>query len=183
MEGLKPMNISIFENLINFWFQEKHKPNWFAKDPAFDQLIIEKFEPLYISLKDQKLDAWLNKSEILLALVILFDQFPRNMYRGTAKSFETDAKALDLTQYALRKNMDVDLTVEQKQFLYMPLMHSESLVDQALSIKLFGPTHTFAQSHFDIIKKFGRFPHRNDILGRSSTPAELEFLKGPGSSF
>jgi uncharacterized protein (DUF924 family) len=141
--------------------------------PAFDQLITERFEPLYLSFKDKILNAWVNQPEVLLALVILFDQLPRNMYRGTSKSFETDSKAIVLTHYAIRKKLDVGLDSEKNQFLYMPLMHSENINDQELSLELFKSTNTFAKTHYDIIKQFGRFPHRNDILDRISTPEEI----------
>jgi uncharacterized protein (DUF924 family) len=177
------MSLTLFQGVLDFWFNDQHKPNWFAKDPTFDQLITQTFEPLYLSMKDKKLDAWVKQPDILLALVILFDQFPRNMYRGTPKSFETDAKAILLTHFALQKKMDATFNVDQKPFLYMPLMHSENRNDQELSLKLFGRTHAFAKAHYDIIKQFGRFPHRNDILERASTPAEIEFLKTPGAHF
>ena len=177
------MNITVLEQVIPFWFADEHKQQWFAKDPDFDQLIAETFEPLYESLKDQTLDPWIDKPEFLLALIILFDQFPRNIYRGTPKSFETDSKALALTHYSLQKGIDKGFSLEQQLFLYMPLMHSEDLKDQELFLKLFPNTNTFASAHYEIIKRFGRFPHRNAISGRASTPEEIEFLKQPNSSF
>ena len=126
---------------------------------------------------------WVNQPDVLPALVILFDQFTRNMCRGTPQSFEGDSKAIVLTHYAIRKKLDVWLDSEKKQFLYMPLMHSENINDQELSLKLFTPVHTFAKAHYDIIKQFGLFPHRNEILGQTSTPEEIVFLKTPGSRF
>jgi uncharacterized protein (DUF924 family) len=177
------VNITLLEKIIPFWFADEHKQKWFAKDPDFDQLIIETFEPLYESLKHQKPHAWIDKPEFLLALIILFDQFPRNMYRGITKSFETDPKALALTHYSLQKRIDKGFDLEKQLFLYMPLMHSEDLKDQELSLKLFPDMNTFASAHYEIIKRYGRFPHRNAILGRASTPEEQEFLKQPNSSF
>ncbi|MEL7409467.1 MAG: DUF924 family protein, partial [Cyanobacteria bacterium J06558_2] len=122
------------------------------------------------------------------ALIIVLDQFPRNMYRQTPQSFATDEQAVELTKYALANNYQLNLTIEQQIFLFMPLMHSEKKADQALSVELFtklGQEENlrFARKHQEIIEVFDRFPHRNEILGRESTAKEQEFLTQPGSSF
>lgn len=168
--------------ILNFWFSEEVKPKWFVKDINLDKLITEKFQNVYQAAKMQTL-TWKKTPEGCLALVIILDQFSRNMFRGLAKSFESDAIALSLTKYALDNQMDKDLNLEQKQFLYMPLMHSENINDQELSLSLFTADDIYAKRHWEIIKMFNRFPHRNEILGRISTKEELEFLKTPNSSF
>ena len=123
-----------------------------------------------------------------LALIIVLDQFPRNMFRGDPRSFATDAAARDVLRHALEKEFDVGLSTTQKQFLYLPLQHSEEAVDQALSVALNAATGDpdlvkWADAHKRIIDRFGRFPHRNEILGRATTDEEAEFLAKPGSSF
>ena len=123
-----------------------------------------------------------------LALIILFDQFPRNMFRNTPQSFMTDKKVLDLAKYAIDKGDDKNLNVEERKFLYMPFMHSEDIDEQSYAVILFeelGEQNSldFAIRHFNIIKRFNRFPHRNHILGRQSTIEEQKFLLEPGSSF
>jgi uncharacterized protein (DUF924 family) len=180
------MNKNSYKQVISFWFAPETQPKWFIKNEEFDQEITEKFQELYMKATSDKLGAWQKFPEGTLALIIILDQFPRNMFRGTAKAFATDNKALELTKYAIKNSYDQKLTNEQKQFLYMPLMHSENLEDQNLSVKLFAFNSyalEYAKAHHHIIKQFGRFPHRNNILGRKSTNEELEFLKQPNSSF
>lgn len=169
--------------VLNFWFSEAVKPNWFIKNFDFDKLITEKFENIYLMAKMNALEHWKKTPEGTLALIITLDQFPRNMFRNLAKSFESDSAALSLTKYALDNKMDENLNFEQKQFLYMPLMHSENISDQELSLTLFSSNNIYAKRHWAIIKMFNRFPHRNKILGRKSTQEELEFLETPNSSF
>ncbi len=177
---LKEIDFSV---VLNFWFSDTVKPNWFIKDFDFDKLITQKFENIYLIAKTEQLDYWKKTPEGCLALIITLDQFPRNMFRNLPQSFETDSKALSLTKYALDNKMDKSLNLEQKQFLYMPLMHSENLNDQELSVTLFLYDNTYAKRHWEIIKNFNRFPHRNKILGRRSTKEEIEFLQTPNSSF
>jgi uncharacterized protein (DUF924 family) len=171
-----------FSVVLNFWFSQAVKPKWFIKDFEFDKLIAQKFENIYSMAKTEKLDQWMKTPEGCLAIIITLDQFPRNMFRGLPQSFETDSRALSLTKYALDNKMDKNLNFEQKQFLYMPLMHSETLNDQELSLTLF-LSNSYAKRHWEIIKTFKRFPHRNKILGRESIKEELEFLQTPNSSF
>lgn len=176
------------DEVLNFWFSERVKPLWFKKNDEFDREIKQRFINIYQVAQAGALASWRDRSDDLLALILILDQFPRNMFRNTAQAFATDAQALDLTKYALSKNYAQDLTAEQQAFLYMPLMHSENKLDQALSVELFQALGKednlkFAIKHQEIINRFGRFPHRNEILGRESTTDEREFLNQPGSSF
>ena len=177
-----------FSEVINFWFDETVKPLWFKKKEEFDRQIQQRFEPMYLAAKQGELDHWRNVPQSALALIILLDQFPRNMYRQTPQAFATDDKAVEITKQAIARSDRQSLTKEQAAFLYMPLMHSESKSDQALCVELFTKLGKednlkFARKHQEIIERFDRFPHRNEILGRESTKAEQEFLAQPGSSF
>jgi len=177
------------DEIIDFWLANEGK--WFAKDAAFDKIISAKYQDLYtymVANNDWRLLA--TQPNNVLALILLFDQFPRNMFRDTPKMYATDAKALELTLLAIEQEFDLRLQFKNMQmFLYMPLMHSEDLKYQNLCVKLFqglddaANALKFAIMHRDIIANFGRFPHRNKILGRQSTADELEFLQKPGSSF
>ena len=177
-----------FSEVIDFWFSDRVKPLWFKKKESFDREIQERFEPMYLEAKQGKLDKWGNVPHSALALIILLDQFPRNMYRQTPQAFATDDKAVEMAKYAISNNYQQSLTREQEVFLYMPLMHSESKTDQALCVELFAQLGKednlkFARKHQEIIDRFNRFPHRNEILGRESTNAEQRFLTRSGSSF
>ncbi len=175
------------KRVIQFWF--KYEDKWFVKDPKFDKLIRQEFLDAFNDALTGKMDEWAQEPESFLSLIIVLDQFPRNMFRNTAEAFSGDEKAQALVKQGLALGCDKKLPMDtHRQFFYMPLMHSESLADQELSVQLYGQlgdelSLKFAQSHRDIIAKFGRFPHRNRILGRISTPEELEFLTKPGSSF
>jgi uncharacterized protein (DUF924 family) len=174
------------QDILDFWFSATNRAKWFSKEPAFDQEITDKFLGTYETAANRRLDYGQDSQAGTLASVILLDQFPRNMFRGTAKSFATDNKALALTKYAIAERMDRGLDDDHRQFLYMPLMHSEEIEDQKLGIELFAynpQMQLYAKRHMEIIDKFGRFPHRNEILGRKSTDEELEFLKSPNSGF
>ncbi len=175
--------------ILNFWFGEpgssnygQYKDFWFQSTPELDQQIREKFEPVYQKAFKGKLDALLQTPEGSLALVILLDQFPRNMYRETPQAFASDEKALKAAKKALEKKFDHDLLPLQRMFLYLPYEHSENLEDQEQSIKLFEnlgdkTALKYAIEHRNVIMQFGRFPHRNTILGRESTPEETRFLE------
>jgi uncharacterized protein (DUF924 family) len=192
------------EKLLQFWFaphppQEgsteeiyTYRPQWFVKSAHFDQEVKENFLQVWEVGRQGKLRAWEETPEGVLALVLLFDQMPRNMFRDQAASFETDPQALQLSKQAILNEFDLDLHPVQRWFLYMPFEHSENLRDQDISIELFAELQTqlpdsqvleYAERHRRIIARFGRFPHRNKILQRKSTPEELEFLKTPGSGF
>ena len=175
------MSIYSYQNIIKFWFDEKNRGLWFNSTPVFDAELKEEFEAIYIAACNDELREWEKEPEGLLALVILFDQFPLNMYRGDAKSFATEARAREVAKKAIKNGMDVKLSSQQKAFLYMPFMHSESLKDQDEGIALFEKAGLkenakFAHHHRDIIQRFGRFPHRNSILNRENTEAEKNYL-------
>jgi uncharacterized protein (DUF924 family) len=169
--------------IINFWFASENKPLWFTKSDQFDAVIKTKFYEIYDQARLGNFDHWQDTAEGILALIIIFDQFSRNMFRNTPQAFATDDKAAQLTEHAIKLGFDQKLiNDDHRQFLYMPLMHSENLATQESSLKFFNH-EKYAQMHYDIIKKFGRFPHRNNILKRVSTKEEVEFLTQPGSSF
>ena len=172
------------QQIITFWFSPEMTPRWFDSTPALDQQIRQRFEPLLVQAAAGALDHWHETPEGALALCILLDQFPLNMYRGDPASFATEQQAVTVTKAALASGLDERLPDAHKSFLYMPLMHSESLDDQDLSVSLFEKAGLeqnarFARHHRDLIRRFGRFPHRNAILGRSSSPEELEYLSSP----
>jgi len=172
--------------VLRFWFAE-HPKDWFMKNPAFDAQIRARFLSLHEEAAAGKLAHWADEAANCLALVIVLDQFPRNMFRGEARAFATDPLALAAARVILERGWDKQMKQPEQLFAYLPLEHSESLADQDLSCELmkdFGEEQLrYALRHREIIERFGRFPHRNGILGRESTAAELEFLKQPGSGF
>ena len=193
--------------ILEFWFgsdlddakvAEQKKKLWWSKDVAVDDIILQRFEKSTLSAVDGSLNAWESTPRGLLALILLTDQFPRNMYRGTSKSFAFDASALRLIKRALEQGLVQSLRPIERVFAYLPLEHSESIQDQERAVKLFEQLANevpaihkstfegfsrFAIRHRDVIARFGRFPHRNEILGRTSTDEEIAFLKTAGSSF
>lgn len=171
----------IVKEVLSFWFSDEMRSRWFASTPELDQEIKRRFEAHWQAAVAGQLNDWKHSAEGSLALVIVLDQFPLNMYRGQAKSFSSEAQAIEVAAQAVSHAQDHILEAEQQAFLYMPFMHSESLKDQDQSVALFnkaGLDHSFrfAKHHRDIIVRFGRFPHRNAILGRTSTDAEIEYL-------
>jgi len=173
--------------ILDFWFSSEVEPFWFLKDSAFDENLVKRFGKVYeeavLTFSQEKLDE-LKSGEEALALVLIFDQLSRNMFRDTAKSFSTDDIALTVSNKTVEKGLDRQLSSKvQQNFLYMPFMHSENLEDQEEGIRLFSTipeneqTVSYAHHHRDIIAKFGRFPHRNKALGRISTADEVEFEK------
>ena len=185
---LKMSKLIAPSDVIDFWFSESVKPLWFKKSAEFDREIKQRFLDTYQLAKIGSLDNWRKEPHSTLALIIVLDQFPRNMFRGTSQAFATDGKAVELTKYAVANNYQRDLSTEQRAFLYMPLMHSENRIDQTQCVELFtelgkADNLKFALEHQKIIDRFERFPHRNQILGRESTVEEREFLTQPGSSF
>lgn len=184
--------------ILDFWFSNPQAPAgtrkvWFAKDPNFDQLICSRFQNDYQAAATGQLDQWQESPQGCVALILLLDQFPRNMFRDTPAAFDTDPQALAVTEHAIRHSFDQKLPPLQRWFLYIPLMHSENLNYQNQSVQLFAQLRdqasetasafSYAVRHQEVIKQFGRFPHRNNILNRASTFEEVEFLKQPGSSF
>lgn len=177
-----------FKDVLHFWFQELSPEQWWKKDEKLDLQIKERFFSTYEKASHCELWEWRETPLGRLAEIIVLDQFPRNMFRGQAQSFETDPLALSLSQAAVQAGDDKKLESGKKSFLYMPFMHSESPKVHQVAVHLFSQPGLefnldFELKHKAIIDRFGRYPHRNHILNRSSTKEELEFLKTPGSSF
>jgi uncharacterized protein (DUF924 family) len=187
------------QEILNFWFGHPESPEygkrreiWFQKDTNFDQEIRSRFLADYQLAATGTYDIWQTQPTSCLALIILLDQFPRNLFRGEPEAFATDFKALTAAEVAVKNGFDQQLVPVQRWFIYLPFEHSEKIEHQRQCIELFDQlkddpesAHAidYAYRHLEIIEKFGRFPHRNAILGRPSTPEELEFLKQEGSSF
>ena len=174
---------------LEFWFVQSRPRQWFAKDPAFDALLRERFLSLTRRAIAGELDAWGTEPAGGLALVLLLDQFPRQIWRDTAMAFSGDAQALALSLKAVERGwLEAESEQARRQFWLMPLMHAEDLVVQEAALPLFERfsdprTADVARRHRDVIARFGRFPHRNVLLGRMSSAEELAFLQRPGSRF
>jgi uncharacterized protein (DUF924 family) len=185
----------IFWKVLEFWFGKprgKSRAEWFRKDAAFDAVIRERFGALHAAAARGELEAWRASAEPMLALVIVLDQFSRNLYRGDARAFAQDAHARECAVEALARGDDLGLLPVEREFLYLPFEHSEDLADQEKCVELMRSLESFEETrglsawavrHRDVIRRFGRFPHRNAVLGRASTPGEAEFLRRPGSGF
>jgi uncharacterized protein (DUF924 family) len=174
--------------VLRFWFEETKREQWFKKDDAFDRRLRDRFLDLHDEVAAAPDEACLPDATTALAAVIVCDQFPRNMFRGSPRAFATDAKALALAEAVLTKGWDAALSDDQRMFLYLPFEHAEDAAAQARCIALMSGLADkdlvrWAEAHKAIIDRFGRFPHRNAVLGRASTPEETEFLEQPGSSF
>lgn len=193
--------MSRVEEILSFWFgqprddkayyEERHSL-WFTLDPQFDQAIRDHFTVDYQMAAEQQLMDWQNAPRSGLALVLLLDQFPRNMFRHDPRAFAADPLARAVANHFLRTEQDQQLLPVERMFIYLPFMHGEELADQHQSVALFRHLRqerdylaslTYALKHQEIIERFGRFPHRNVALGRSSTGEEQEFLRQPESSF
>lgn len=182
---------------MRFWFAGAgeygtRRKCWFEKSVPFDSEIRARFADLHQSAAAGAHEAWKERAPECLALVIVLDQFPRNMFRGEARAFASDPLALAAARHALERGFDRGMRPVERLFLYLPFGHSESLADQLQACELTEPLRAFAETddahryavrHCDIIRRFGRFPHRNAILGRTNRPEEAEFLKQPGSGF
>lgn len=185
-------------DILRFWFGEPGSPDhlrprdlWFTKSDATDRLMAERFGPVVERALLGQHDDWASSPRGALALILALDQFTRNIFRGTPRAFAGDARALALATRLVDTARDLALAPAERWFVYMPFEHSERLLDQYEAVRLFerlardglpGPLD-WARRHFDIVQKFGRFPHRNAILDRASTADEIEFLKQPGSGF
>jgi uncharacterized protein (DUF924 family) len=185
METPPSRTLPSIEDVLTFWFADPGR--WWKRDAAFDAQIRSRFLALHDAVERDERDDWLETARGALAYVIVLDQFSRNMFRDSARMFESDARALAAARRALDRAFDRGLSGDERMFLYMPFMHSEDIADQDRGVGLFGSALqdylSFAEQHRDIVRRFGRFPHRNALLGRQSTSEELEFLKQPGSSF
>ena len=194
------MDLATPAEILAFWFGQpgeagygQPRGEWFRKDADFDAEIRRRFLPAVDAALAGQLTDWTNDRQGLLALLILLDQFPRNLFRGEAKGFAGDPPALQLAETALAAGWDHGLSAVEKLFIYLPFEHSEALADQERSLALFAALAAahpgndgfldYARRHHEIIARFGRFPHRNAALGRSSTPEETSFLAQPGSGF
>jgi uncharacterized protein (DUF924 family) len=184
--------------VLDFWFGEREdgvarpRETWFQRNDEFDAEISASFRADHERAAAGELDDWLDTPRGALALVILLDQFPRNLFRGSSRAFETDARARSVARHALYRGHDTRVSPVERWFFYLPFEHSEELEDQQLSVILFEAlgddeasrnVQDYAVRHMEIIERFGRFPHRNATLGRESTAEEEEFLRQPGSSF
>jgi len=175
------MNETNPQTILGFWFSERCRPLWFNSNPAFDLEIKQRFEKAFKDAQNDLLAHWRNSANGCLALVILLDQFPLNMYRGLPQSFSGEKKSREIARHALDQYFDRYLNGEQKAFLYMPFMHSEHIEDQDLAVTLFDKAGLkenlrYAIHHRDIVRRFGRFPHRNAILNRPNSRDEIEYL-------
>jgi len=169
------------DTLLDFWFDPEHQPRWFRATPDFDQAVRDGFETAWQAARSGQLDGWAQTPDGALALVILLDQMPLNMFRGQPESFATEALARQVARRAIEGQFDRALSGPGRAFLYMPFMHSEDLADQERSLALheaagLADNLRFARHHHAIVQRFGRFPHRNAILGRTSTPEEQAWL-------
>lgn len=170
--------------ILEFWFAAEVKPLWFASTPEFDEALRERFLATYRAAATGQLEDWERTTLGALALVIVLDQFPLNLFRGQPESFATEAAARVVANRAIACGFDREMSPEQRLFLYLPFMHGEALADQERSVRLFQQAGLeeslrFARHHRDLIRRFGRFPHRNAILGRESTPDEIAYLASP----
>ncbi len=166
-------------DIIDYWFSEKSKQFWFASTPSIDKEITSRYETVWEKAASGGLSSWGETPDGSVALIIILDQFPLNMFRGKAKGFKTESMAVEVALNAIDNGFDEEMNNEKLLFLFMPLMHSENLDHQNLQVYLFEKYNfnlEFSKHHRDLVKKFGRFPHRNEILGRMSTMEELDYL-------
>ena len=176
------------DEVLRFWFEELTSDDWFGGGDAVDEQIRGRFRDLHEALRSHVPESWRTSARGMLAAVIALDQFPRNMYRGDPRAFAADRAALELAQEAIERKFDREMSDDGRKFLYLPFEHSEDPAVQARSVELFATVDDdeslgYAVRHKEIVDRFGRFPHRNGVLGRESTPEEIEFLKEPDSSF
>lgn len=181
--------MSAYADILTFWFAEAGPQKWYKKSDAFDAEIIERFEDTAINLAAKTAKgphAWEGRVDSSLALIIALDQFSRNMYRDTPAAFAWDRAARDVTKRMIEKGWDLSLSQDRRAFVYMPLMHAEDIDDQNLCVEMMdkridaSSSLHHAKAHRELIERFGRFPHRNEILGRESTDEEVQFLASGG---
>ncbi|MDB5491783.1 MAG: putative transrane protein [Micavibrio sp.] len=178
------------QEILHFWFTETQPAQWFQKNPDFDTIISERFGSIVTMARDGLCDAWAGDVSGALALCIVLDQFPRNIHRDSVQAYASDEKALRVAVQAIAKGYDQVLPVMKRHFLYLPFEHSEHLADQERAVALFASIrdedpmgYEYALRHRDVIQRFGRFPHRNAVLGRENTVEEEKYLSQPGSGF
>ncbi len=181
--------MSDIDQVLDFWFAPGHEDKWFKKSAEFDRAVAAALAHHYEAARQGRYDGWLESPRGCLALCILLDQVPRNLFRNDARAFATDAKARAVTFAAIERNFDRGLSQTERSFLYVTLEHSEDLADQPRCCALMAELDedpewlSYAERHREIIERFGRFPHRNQALGRATTPEEAAFLEEPNSSF
>ena len=166
-------------DIIDYWFSKKSKQFWFASTPTIDKEIKSRYESIWEQAASGNFNFWRETANGSVALIIILDQFPLNMFRSEAKSFRTENMAIEVSLNAINNGFDEEMDNEKLLFLFMPLMHSENIEHQNLQVYLFDKYNfnlEFSKHHRDLVKKFGRFPHRNEILGRKSTTEELDYL-------
>ena len=192
--------MSDIEEILSFWFStirdepsyfEEYAPRWFVQNADFDREIVRRFQAYYELAAQGQLTHWTETARGGVALILVLDQFPRNMFRNDPRAFATDPLAQQIAEQMIDAGFDQQLRLIERYFVYVPFMHSEDRTHQQRSVILFQQLaeerayfeSSYAVRHQQVIERFGRFPHRNTVLGRDSTPAELEFLKQFGSSF
>lgn len=179
----------LIDEIVDFWFDEAIKPYWFKRSESFDRNVRDTLLPHYEAAAAGDLDHWMEDVDGCLALCILLDQVPRNVFRDSPRAFATDEKARAVARHALEQGFDHECTADERIFLYLPFEHHEDRESQELACALFRErvgdpeTISFAERHREIVERFGRFPHRNATLCRPSTAEEEAFLREPGSSF
>jgi uncharacterized protein (DUF924 family) len=176
------------QDVLKFWFEQTRPDQWFEKDPTFDATIRDRFLGLHEAVVFRDNNSLLADAQTALAAVIVLDQMSRNMFRGTPRAFASDEQALWLADAAIARGFDAGLSKDQRMFLYLPFEHAEDRRSQARCVELMASlgdpeVQKWAEAHRVIVDRFGRFPHRNAVLERVSTPEEIEFLKQPNSCF
>ena len=188
---------SLADEVRSFWFDDQagvqaYRAIWFASTPAFDAALAERFGAAYERAAGGQLDCLADRPGSCLALVLLLDQIPRNLFRGTARAFATDVRACDWSKLALERGFEASMTALERFFLYMPFQHSEQLPDQERALSLFATLagtevpercQDDARRHYEAIRRFGRFPHRNGVLGRATSEAEQAYLDSPEGAY
>ena len=176
--------------ILDFWFKETPPERWFAADPTFDAAVRARFEETWRAGSEDVFSSWADTMRGALALIVLFDQFPRNMFRGSAAAFSTDGLAQIAARQAIARGFDVEAPVSVRSFFYLPLMHSEDALDQEECVRLTRArlgekyfSYPYAVRHCQAIARFGRFPARNAALGRAATAEEIEFLAANPNGF
>ena len=174
------------QRVVTFW-REAGYEKWFSRDEGFDARFHDEFRDAHFQAAKRELEHWSSQADSALALVLLLDQFPRNCFRGSAHSYATDGLARHYAERAIRAGFDREVDAALRIFFYMPFEHSEALSDQQRSLDLFAALGDenyikYAQLHYDLIARFGRFPHRNEVMGRESTREEIDYLEGGGFS-
>ena len=174
-----------YQPIYTFWFEECQPSDWFKKSHEFDEMITKRFSNYHQAAVKGELSHWRDCAKGSVCEIIILDQFSRNIFRGQADAFASDPQALALSQFAIEKGFDKTLNAAEQTFMYLPFMHSESLLIHDVALRLFKGTEqaTFERAHRDILIQFNRYPHRNEALGRVSTAAELLFLEQENSGF